>query len=72
MIGIRNINPKSAYRYHTEQSLSAGRNILMHDRKWTAEAMPDIVKGLRHKGYTVIDPRAIKDRKNKCVIQFIS
>ncbi|MGC1139197.1 polysaccharide deacetylase family protein [Bacillus sp. B38] len=40
--------------------LRDGANILMHDRKWTAEAMPDIVKGLRHKGYTVIDPRAIK------------
>lgn len=40
--------------------LQDGANILMHDRKWTDEAIPDIVEGLRNKGYTIIDPKAIK------------
>lgn len=40
--------------------LRPGANLLMHDRDWTAEALPDIVIGLREKGYEIIDPLAIK------------
>ncbi|TQR20141.1 polysaccharide deacetylase family protein [Psychrobacillus vulpis] len=40
--------------------LTNGANLLMHDRKWTAEALADIVKGLRAKGYDFIDPQTIK------------
>ena len=32
----------------------------MHDREWTAEALKDIVEGLRAKGYEMIDPATIK------------
>lgn len=32
----------------------------MHDRPWTAEALADIVKGLRDKGYEIADPATIK------------
>lgn len=36
--------------------LSKGANLLMHDREWTKEALEDIVKGLRNKGFTPVDP----------------
>ncbi|WP_079529703.1 polysaccharide deacetylase family protein [Halobacillus hunanensis] len=37
-----------------------GANLLMHDREWTAKAVPEIVKGLRGKGYELLDPSLIK------------
>lgn len=40
--------------------LTNGANLLMHDRKWTAEALRGIVEGLRAKGYDLIDPHTIK------------
>ena len=40
--------------------LSNGANLLMHDRKWTRDAIEDIVKGFRKKGYTFLDPRLIE------------
>ncbi|MGM8211892.1 polysaccharide deacetylase family protein [Virgibacillus sp. W0430] len=40
--------------------LANGANLLMHDRKWTAEALESIVKGLRDKGYEIIDPALIQ------------
>lgn len=43
--------------------LTNGANLLMHDRKWTAEALTGIVEGLRAKGYDFIDPQTIKGIK---------
>lgn len=40
--------------------LNPGANLLMHDREWTKEALPGIVKGLRDKGYEMLDPALIK------------
>lgn len=40
--------------------LKSGANLLMHDREWTNKALPDIVKGLRDKGYEMVDPDQIK------------
>ena len=40
--------------------LKPGANLLMHDREWTKEALPGIVKGLRDKGYEMLDPALIK------------
>ncbi|WP_226674395.1 polysaccharide deacetylase family protein [Rossellomorea aquimaris] len=40
--------------------LNNGANLLMHDRTWTSEALTDIVKGLRAKGYETLDPNRIK------------
>ncbi|WP_425467666.1 polysaccharide deacetylase family protein [Psychrobacillus soli] len=40
--------------------LTNGANLLMHDRKWTAEALLGIVEGFRAKGYDLIDPHTIK------------
>ncbi|WP_203332500.1 polysaccharide deacetylase family protein [Planococcus beigongshangi] len=37
-----------------------GANLLMHDREWTAEALPAIVEGLSEKGYDFIDPETIE------------
>lgn len=37
-----------------------GANLLMHDRVWTAEALPAIVQGLEDKGYEFIDPATIE------------
>lgn len=40
--------------------LRNGSNLLMHDRDWTADAMEEIVNGLRDKGYEIVDPERIK------------
>jgi peptidoglycan/xylan/chitin deacetylase (PgdA/CDA1 family) len=40
--------------------LNPGANLLMHDREWTNEALGDIVKGLRDKGYEMVDPELIQ------------
>ncbi|WP_213422384.1 polysaccharide deacetylase family protein [Bhargavaea massiliensis] len=40
--------------------LNNGANLLMHDREWTAAALPKIVQGLRDKGFKLIDPATIK------------
>ncbi|TWT04769.1 polysaccharide deacetylase family protein [Planomicrobium sp. CPCC 101079] len=40
--------------------LQNGANLLMHDREWTAEALPDIIDGLSKKGYSFIDPSKIE------------
>lgn len=40
--------------------LSDGANLLMHDREWTADALQDIVTGLRDKGYEILNPALIK------------
>ncbi|MGJ9458573.1 polysaccharide deacetylase family protein [Oceanobacillus sp. CF4.6] len=40
--------------------LKPGANLLMHDREWTAEALPGIVEGLRDKGYEMLDPSLIE------------
>ncbi|MFC4712582.1 polysaccharide deacetylase family protein [Planococcus dechangensis] len=40
--------------------LNNGGNLLMHDREWTKEALPDIIDGLRDKGFDFVDPDEIK------------
>ncbi|MCM3638010.1 polysaccharide deacetylase family protein [Sporosarcina luteola] len=40
--------------------LRNGSNLLMHDRDWTADALEEIVNGLRDKGYEFVDPKLIK------------
>ncbi|WP_181348970.1 polysaccharide deacetylase family protein [Thalassobacillus sp. CUG 92003] len=40
--------------------LNNGANLLMHDREWTANALDDIIKGLKEKGYGLIDPDTIR------------
>jgi len=40
--------------------LNNGANLLMHDREWTAEALPGIIQGLKEKGYGFVDPAAIE------------
>ncbi|WP_240375045.1 polysaccharide deacetylase family protein [Bacillus piscicola] len=39
--------------------LSDGANLLMHDREWTKNALPDIIEGFQSKGYGFIDPSQI-------------
>lgn len=45
--------------------LRNGANLLMHDRKWTSEALGDIVKGLQNKGFKIVDPALIETPANK-------
>ncbi|MDM5223915.1 polysaccharide deacetylase family protein [Peribacillus sp. NJ11] len=40
--------------------LGNGANLLMHDRKWTSEAIEDIVKGFQKKGYKFHDLKLIE------------
>jgi peptidoglycan/xylan/chitin deacetylase (PgdA/CDA1 family) len=39
--------------------LTDGANLLMHDRKWTNEALKGIVEGLKAKGFEIADPHSI-------------
>ncbi|MGW6380498.1 polysaccharide deacetylase family protein [Peribacillus butanolivorans] len=41
-------------------NLSNGASLLMHDRKWTREAIEDIVKDFHKKGYKILDPKLIE------------
>ncbi|HHW38228.1 MAG TPA: polysaccharide deacetylase family protein [Bacillales bacterium] len=43
--------------------LHKGANLLMHDRKWTNEALKDIVISLENKGYQAADPKLIETIK---------
>ncbi len=45
--------------------LTEGANLLMHDRKWTAEALREIVDGLKEQGYEFIDPKQIIHHKSQ-------
>lgn len=47
------------------QLLRNGANLLMHDRKWTSEALGDIVKGLQDKGYKIVNPELIETPERK-------
>ncbi|WNF35610.1 polysaccharide deacetylase family protein [Bacillaceae bacterium IKA-2] len=40
--------------------LKPGANLLMHDRKWTLEALPEIISGLKEKDYQFVDPKTIQ------------
>ncbi|TKC18508.1 polysaccharide deacetylase family protein [Robertmurraya kyonggiensis] len=40
--------------------LHNGANLLMHDRKWTNDALADIVRGFEGKGYQIVDTDLIK------------
>lgn len=40
--------------------LNNGANLLMHDREWTSEALPEIIQGLKDKGYGFVDPATIE------------
>lgn len=40
--------------------LTNGANLLMHDREWTKEALPNIIEGFRERGYGFIHPGGIE------------
>lgn len=44
----------------TTPLLIEGANILMHDRKWTKEALADIVTGLQDQGFKIVHPKEIR------------
>ncbi|WP_257985885.1 polysaccharide deacetylase family protein [Bacillus sp. M6-12] len=44
--------------------LTSGANLLMHDRAWTSQAMPQIIKGLQAKGFEMLDPALIETTAN--------
>ncbi len=46
------------------KELRDGANLLMHDREWTADALEDIIAGLREKGYDFVDPATILTAAN--------
>lgn len=54
-----NANSLTDIMINTEY-LTDGANLLMHDRKWTAEALTGIVEGFRANGYDFINPHTIK------------
>lgn len=48
----------------TTDYLRKGANILMHDRKWTYEALERMIDGYREMGYEIVDPLLIQSRPN--------
>jgi peptidoglycan/xylan/chitin deacetylase (PgdA/CDA1 family) len=44
----------------TSKELYPGANLLLHDRQWTKEALPELIEGLRAQGYKIINSREIK------------
>lgn len=40
--------------------LTKGANLLIHDREWTNDALDEIIKGLKEKGYKMVDPATIR------------
>ncbi len=44
----------------TSKELYPGANLLLHDRKWTKEALPELIEGLRAQGYKIVNSREIK------------
>jgi peptidoglycan/xylan/chitin deacetylase (PgdA/CDA1 family) len=40
--------------------LTDGANLLMHDREWTYQALPEIIEGIQGKGYEIVDPNLIE------------
>ena len=46
----------------TSPYLTDGAILLMHDRKWTKEALADIVKGYKKKGYDILDPGLLETK----------
>lgn len=44
----------------TSKELYPGANLLLHDRRWTKEALPELIEGLRAQGYKIINSREIK------------
>lgn len=45
--------------------LGSGANLLMHDRQWTAEAIGDIIDGLRAKDFEILDPVLIESPESE-------
>ncbi|WP_078391630.1 polysaccharide deacetylase family protein [Shouchella patagoniensis] len=72
--GMTNMNWTYGYDWETDymekdaiadimvntELLGDGGNLLMHDREWSADALEDIVNGLRDKGYDLVDPDQLK------------
>ena len=44
----------------TSKELYPGANLLLHDREWTKDALPELVQGLRAKEYKLVNSREIK------------
>lgn len=57
---ITKYQTKDAITKHVIEGLHPGANILMHEVSWTAEAMPEIIKQIKAKGYTIVEPKEIE------------
>lgn len=54
-------NPQSLTKIMVNSPyLANGAILLMHDRDWSVKALPNIVKGLRAKGYQILNPALLK------------
>lgn len=56
--------PELAHVSLNNDYIRSGANILMHDRSWTLEALPQMIDGYREKGYHIVDPYLIKHSEN--------
>ncbi len=57
---VKKYETKDALIMHVLEQLHPGANILMHEHPWTAEAMPEIIKGIKDAGYTIVEPSEIE------------
>ncbi len=57
---VKTYQTKDALVAHVLAQLHPGANILLHEHPWTAEAMPEIIKGIKDAGYTIVEPAEIE------------
>lgn len=57
---VKKYQTKDALIKHVIEQLHPGANILMHEFPWTDEAMPEIIKQIKAKGYTIVDPKYLE------------
>lgn len=56
---LKKYQSPEALTSHVLSGVAPGSNILLHEHRWTSEALPGIIQGLLEKGYTIIDPNDI-------------
>jgi len=62
---VKKYQTKDALVSHVLGQLHPGANILMHEHPWTAEALPEIIKGIKDAGYTIVDPKEIRTLQSR-------
>ena len=55
----KNTKDKKVFIHNVIKDIGPGSIILMHEHPWSRDALPDLIKEIKAKGYTFIDPKDI-------------